>query len=191
MERWILMNMNMMNNFDKVKRDALNELDADQSRILIKANTKDILNLIFTERTDQNRLNELSKRQIDLVNFYYEKDFHFEMMHGIISGCYEKICELYSENVFHRFGMLEFEFINMIQIYLMNVDLLKIAIEKDVPEIADAILKKLDAKEINKMNDRLELLLDHMHIEKGDNVETLFKQFKDAESYVDSIAEKK
>ena len=87
MERWILMNMNMMNNFDKVKRDALNELDADQSRILIKANTKDILNLIFTERTDQNRLNELSKRQIDLVNFYYEKDFHFEMMHGIISGC--------------------------------------------------------------------------------------------------------
>ena len=185
------MKMNMMNNFDKVKRDALNELDADQSRILIKKNTMDILNNIFTERIDQNRLNELSKRQIDLVNFHYEKDFHFEMMNGIISGCYEKICELYSENVFHRFEMLEYESMNMIQVYLMQSDLLKIAVEHDDSEMISAIVKIMDGKGIHKMNDKMELLLDHMNVEKDKNVKDLFKQFEDAESYVENLSMKK
>lgn len=184
------MTMNMMNNFDKVKRDALNELDAEQSRILIKQNTLEIMNNIFTERPNQQRLNELSKRQIDLVNFYYEKDYHFEMMHGIISGCYEKACEFYSENVFHKFEMMEFEFISLIQNYLMQFDLLKLAVEMDVPEIADAIIKKMDGKMIHKLNDKLESLLDYMNVENDKDVETLFKQFLDAESYVDSIADK-
>ena len=52
--------MNMkMNNFDKVKRDALNELNAEQSQQLIKANTLQILENIFTNEINQNKLDEL------------------------------------------------------------------------------------------------------------------------------------
>lgn len=176
-----------MNNFDKVKRDALNELDAEQSRILIKQNTIEILNNIFTEKTDQQRLNELSKRQVDLVQFYYEKDYHFEMMHGIISGCYEKVCELYSENVFYKFEMLQQEYVNMIQTYLMQFDLLKIADENDVPEMKSAIIKKMNGNEINKAHQKMGLLFEHMNIESDAELEKLFNDFKDAESYVGKI----
>ena len=49
--------MNMkMNNFDKVKRDALNELNAEQSQQLIKANTLQILGNIFTDEMDENKI---------------------------------------------------------------------------------------------------------------------------------------
>ena len=72
----------------------------------------------------------------------------------------------------------------------MQFDLLKLAVEMDVPEIADAIIKKMDGKMIHKLNDKLKSLLDYMNVENDKDVETLFKQFKDAESYVDSIADK-
>ena len=130
-----------MNNFDKVKRDALNELNAEQSQQLIKANTLQILNLIFTDEMDENKLNELSKRQIDLVNFYYEKGYHFEMMHGIINGCYEKICDLYSQSVSHTYECMLNDLNHKVAMYCLQSDFLKSAIAIESKEMQQELTR--------------------------------------------------
>ena len=182
--------MNMkMNNFDKVKRDALNELNAEQSQQLIKANTLQILNLIFTDEMDENKLNELSKRQIDLVNFYYEKGYHFEMMHGIINGCYEKICDLYSQSVSHTYECMLNDLHHKVAMYCLQSDFLKSAIAIESKEMQQECLKKFtkkQAKEIDDLHYKLKTFIDFIGADE-DDVQALFNQFDDARKYVESV----
>ena len=178
-----------MNNFDKVKRDALNELNAEQSQQLIKANTLQILENIFTDEVNEDKLNQLSKRQIDLVNFYYEKGYHFEMMHGIINGCYEKICDLYAEKMIHDFQLLMNEFESKVEFYLMQVDLLKsaIAIESDdMQHVCLSKITKKQSKEIKSLHKKLKSMIEFVEVDDH-HVELLFNQFHDAENYVESL----
>lgn len=182
--------MNMkMNNFDKVKRDALNELNAEQSQQLIKANTLQILENIFTDEVNEDKLNELSKRQIDLVNFYYDKGFHFEMMHGIISGCYEKICDFYAEKILHDYQLIKHDFESKVEFYLMQVDLLKSAIAIEDNEMQHICLSKItkkQIKEIKSLHKKLDSLMEF--VEDDDNhVAMLFNEFLDAEKYVKAL----
>lgn len=182
--------MNMkMNNLDKVKRDALNELNAEQSQQLIKANTLQILENIFTDEVDQDKLDELSKRQIDLVNFYYEKGFHFEMMHGIINGCYEKICDLYAERILNDYQLLKHDFESKVEFYLMQVDFLKSAISIESDDMQHICLSKFTKKqssEIKGMNRKLQSLMEFLEVDDN-HVGMLFNQFHDAEKYVESL----
>ena len=182
--------MNMkMNNFDKVKRDALNELNAEQSQQLIKANTLQILENIFTDEMNEDKLNELSKRQIDLVNFYYDKGYHFEMMHGIINGCYEKICDLYSEKIAFTYELLLNDLNHKVEMYLLQVSFLKSAKESDNDGMVEICLKlftKKQSGEIKNLHDKLESLVEFIGADDHD-VQTLFKQFVDAQNYVESV----
>ena len=179
-----------MNNFDKVKRDALNELNAEQSQQLIKANTLQILGNIFTDEMDENKLNELSKRQIDLVNFYYDKGYHFEMMHGIISGCYEKICDLYAENVMHDFQLLMNDFEHKVNVYVLQTNYLQSAKLNDVDEnmmkICMGNITKKQAGEIRKLHKNLISMIEFVGVDSS-QVDVLFNQFIDAEKYVESV----
>ena len=182
--------MNMkMNNFDKVKRDALNELNAEQSQQLIKANTLQILNLIFTDEMDEIKLNELSKRQIDLVNFYYEKGYHFEMMHGIINGCYEKICDIYSESIAHTYECMLNDLHHKVAMYCLQADFLKSAIAIEDNRMQEFCLNKFtkkQAKEIDDLHYKLKAFIDFIGAD-GDDVQALFNQFDDARKYVESL----
>lgn len=178
-----------MNNFDKVKRDALNELNAEQSQQLIKANTLQILEQIFTDDVDENKLNALSKRQVDLVNFYYDKGYHFEMMHGIINGCYEKICDLYAEKVMHDFTLLMNEFESKVEFYLMQVDFMDSAIAIENEDMQHVCLNKITKKqagEIKSLHKKLKRMMEFVEVDDH-HVELLFNQFHDAEKHVESL----
>ena len=183
--------MNMkMNNFDKVKRDALNELNAEQSQQLIKANTLQILENIFTNEINQNKLDELSKRQVDLVNFYYDKGYHFEMMHGIISGCYEKICDLYAENVMHDFQMLMNDFEHKVDVYVLQTNYLQSAklydVDDEMMKVCIGNITKKQSGEIKSLHKKLVSLMNFVGVEDS-QVDVLFNQFLDAENYVESM----
>lgn len=178
-----------MNSFDKVKRDALNELNAEQSQQLIKANTLQILDIIFTDEMDEDKLNELSKRQIDLVNFYYDKGYHFEMMNGIISGCYEKICDMYSQSIADNYGCMLNDFHHKVKTYVMQTDFLKSAIaieDKKMQDVCMGKFTKQQVDEIRNVHHRLKTFHELLNAD-ADDVDVLFNQFVNAEKYVESV----
>jgi len=181
-----------MNSFDKVKRDALNELNAEQSQQLIKANTLQILDIIFTDEMDEDKLNELSKRQIDLVNFYYEKGYHFEMMHGIINGCYEKICDMYSQNIADNFECMLNDLHHKVKMYLLQVDFLKSAIAIEDHEMQQVCMGKFTKKQADDIRNVHHKLKSFMALidGNGDDIDVLFNQFVNAEKYVESVKTK-
>ena len=178
-----------MNNFDKVKRDALNELNAEQSQQLIKANTLQILENIFTDEINEDKLNALAKRQIDLVNFYYDKGFHFEMMHGIINACYEKICDMYSEKIAHAYECMLNDLNHKVAMYCLQVDFLKSAIAIENKEMQQTCLKKFTNKqtsEIDNLHYKLKSFIDFIGADE-DDVDVLFNQFVNARNYVEKV----
>ena len=148
-----------------------------------------ILNIIFANEINQDKLNELSKRQIDLVNFYYDKGYHFEMMNGIISGCYEKICDLYSDQLMHDYQILYGEFSHKIETYLLRYGFLVSAMTIDNQDLVDNCLKGITKKsgdEIVKVHNQLIRLMDYVGVEDN-QVDVLFKQFDDARNHVLSL----
>ena len=178
-----------MNNFDKVKRDALNELNAEQSQQLIKANTMQILDIIFTDEMNEDKLNELSKRQIDLVNFYYDKGYHFEMMHGIINACYEKICDMYSRNIADNYECMMNDFHHKVKTYVLQTDFLKSAIaieDHEMKNICMGKFSKKQADEIRNVHNRLKTFVGLIDAD-SDDIDVLFNQFVNAENYVESV----
>ena len=148
-----------------------------------------ILENIFTDRMNEDKLDELSERQIDLVNFYYEKGYHFEMMHGIINGCYEKIYDLYAENLLNDFRLIMNNFENRINMYLLQVSFLKSANESDNDEMFEICMKTFTKKqsgEIKHLHKKLVSMMRFVDVEDN-QTDMLFNQFIDAENYVESL----
>ena len=173
-----------MNNLDKAKQDALNELTADQSKLLIKQNTMQILNQIFSANPDNYKLQTLSERQILLTQFFYDKGFHFDMMHGIIDGCYETICKYYSELLFKNLMTEISDVQNDVENYVLMVDLMS--------KMKNANDKKLIKNNLQKASDisaRLKTLQNMLAVNELDDTDlnALINMFNKAQKKAKSI----
>lgn len=173
-----------MNNLDKAKQDALNELTQDQSKLLIKQNTMQILNQIFSDNPDQIKLQSLSERQVTLTQFFYDKGFHFDMMHGIIDGCYETICKYYSELLYMKVMHDMSDLTKDVEHYVLMSDLIK-----DMKHDHDKkVIKKSmpNAKNIAERLKNLQTIYAGHEIYDVDDLNALINMFNKAQKQVKS-----